>query len=297
MSRPALAASRAVDVINFLTAHPSEAFTLSDIVSRVGINVASAHAILAVLTEAGYISRHPRHRTYTLGPSLVAVGHAALERHRVIDVARDEIRHVSSDLGVEMAVTAPAGSDIVFVARAGKPRPRGAPLHVGQRVPFVPPLGSVFVAWSDDDAVEAWLSRAAESTTTEELASWRSILGAVRAHGYSVAVEADARRGLGHALEKLAETPSAASVRGTVEDFIAELGHGEYQLHDIESSRSYDVSMIAAPVFDANGDVVLAVVAVGLPPALSAEQVLSYAERLRDAGVVITKQTQGQLPG
>ena len=57
MSRPALAATRAISILDFLAAHPDDAFTLSDLAARLGINVASAHALLTVLVEAGYLGR------------------------------------------------------------------------------------------------------------------------------------------------------------------------------------------------------------------------------------------------
>ena len=86
MPRPALAATRSAAILNFLAANPSEGFTLSDLAERLGINVASMHALLGALTDAGYLARHPRLRTYTLGPSVVALGTAALETHPAIDL-------------------------------------------------------------------------------------------------------------------------------------------------------------------------------------------------------------------
>ena len=210
VSRPALAATRAIDIINYLAAHPTESFTLSDIVKRVGINVASAHAVLLVLTDAGYLVRHSRLRTFSLGPSLVAVGSAALEHHWAIDIARDEFRRLCVELDLEGAVCAPAGDEIVFVARAGEHQPRGIPLHVGHRVPLVPPLGPVYVAWSET-ATEGWLARAGGSATAEELNGYRRLLESVRTRGYWVALEAEARRGLGEALEQLADVATCPS--------------------------------------------------------------------------------------
>src|SRR5581483_1654035 len=172
MSRPALAATRSTAILDFLAANPGEAFTLSDLSARLGINVASMHALLGALTDAGYLVRHPRLRTYALGPSVVALGTAALETHPAIDLARDAARELARETGLEVAVTTVAGDDIVFLARAGDPSPRAVPVHVGQHVPFVPPLGSVFVAWGD--GADTWLARA------EDPASLEPILEAVR---------------------------------------------------------------------------------------------------------------------
>jgi DNA-binding IclR family transcriptional regulator len=287
MSRAALAATRAVDLLNFLAAHPTEGFTLSELTRRLGINVASAHGLLGVLTEAGYVVRHARLRTYTLGPSVVALGTAALEQHAAIDVARDAARDLAGRTGLEVAVTSPAGEDILFLSRAGEHQARGPAVHVGQRVPLVPPIGSVFVAWGD---ASAWLSRA------EDPGAMAAVLDAVRARGYSIALEADARHGLGRALDRLADVPSDASVRGQLEELLAELAHADYQVRELDRSRTYDVSMVAAPVFGTGREVVLALTLVGFPAGLPADRIAAYGEQVRDVGLVVTKRTHGVVP-
>lgn len=288
MARPALAATRAVAVLNFLAAHPAEEFTLSDLAGRLGINVASAHALLGVLADAGYVVRHPRLRTYALGPSVVALGSAALERHAAIDHARDEARRLSAAVELEVAVTALAGDDIVFLARAGEHRARGIQVHVGQRVPLVPPIGAVFVAWMDDPS--SWLARAADP------AGMAAVLERVRGQGWSVALEAEARRGLGSALDLLADAPADPSLRGTVDELVAELASVEYQVGSLDAGRTYDVSMVAAPVFGPSGEAVLALTLLGFEPGLGAERIAAYGDAVRDAGVVVTKRSGGRVP-
>ena len=296
MTRPALAATRAIAVLDFLAAHPTDAFTLSDLAARLEINVASAHALLGVLTEAGYVSRHPRLRTYTLGPSVVALGTAALESKPAIDLARDAARRLSTDLDLEVAVTAPAGDDIVFLARAGAHRARGIAVHVGQRVPLVPPLGSVFVAWAPPSRVEVWLGRVPDPASLLP-SSLGEVLQGVRTRGYSVALDHDTRRGLGDALEHLADTPVDAEARGSVGAMVDALGRGEYQVILLDPARAYDVSMIAAPVFGPDAQPVLALTLVGFESGLTGAQVAGYGERVRDAGLVVTKQSRGRVPG
>ncbi len=280
-------------MLNFFAAHPAEEFTLSDIAGRLDINLASAHALLAVLVDAGYASRHPRLRTFTLGPSVVALGTAALERHPAIDLARDAARDLSADLDLEVAVTAVAGDDIVFLARAGSHRARGIAVHVGQRVPLVPPLGAVFMAWADEQRIGDWLATVAGSGPRVDLAA---VLTGVRARGYSVALELDVRRGLGDALTHLADAPFDAGLRGTIDDLVIELGRSEYQVADLDSRRTYDVSMIAAPVFGHDGEPVVALTLLGFEPGQTLARVCAHGERLRDAALVITKQTKGHIP-
>ena len=73
MARPGLAASRGVDIIEFLSFFPDRGFTLSEIVRATEINVASCYAILNRLTDRGFLIRDPDQKTYTLGPSLIAI--------------------------------------------------------------------------------------------------------------------------------------------------------------------------------------------------------------------------------
>jgi DNA-binding IclR family transcriptional regulator len=292
MARPALAASRAIDVLNFLAAHTGQAFTLSDLVERLDINLASAHAIMTVLADGGYVVRHPRHRTYTLGPSLVAVGSAALEEHPVIDVARDEARALAAELDLDVVITAQAGTDAVFLARGGAHHPRGFPTHVGQRMPLRPPLGSIYVAWGPANAIEAWLGLAPKTVTGEQL---REVLRVVRARGYSVGLDADHRRHLGQAMEERAEHPrsrGSADLSALVED----LGRDPYNVLDVDPASSYDVSSIAAPVFGPRGEVAVALNLVGFTAGMSGRDVAAYGERLRDTGLVLTKRTRGLVP-
>ena len=287
MARPALSASRAVAVLNFLAAHPTEAFTLSDISMRLDINPASAHALLTVLTDAGYLIRDARLRTFALGPAVVALGTAALEAHPVIDVARDAARDLAQQAGLEVALTAPGGEHIVFLARAGEPSAHGVPVHVGQRVPLVPPIGSVFVAWGN---AEAWLAKAMDP------ARLREVLEVVRRRGYSVALEAETRQQLGHAVDRLAADPSNCQLRAEVEMLVSGLGEREYQLQLLERTRHYDVSMIAAPIFGPAGHVVLAMTLLGFDGKLSGSEIAELGERLRDAALVVTRRTRGRRP-
>lgn len=290
MSRPALSATRAISILNYLAANPAEAFTLSDLSASLNINVASLHALLGVMSDAGYVSRHARLRTYTLGPSVVALGSAALERHTAIDLARDAARDLSDELELEVAVTALAGDDIVFLARAGEQRARGIAVHVGQRVPLIPPLGSVFIAWASAERSADWLARSPNARNA------KAVLAGVRSRGYSIALDDDARRGLGKALDRLADKPADPTLRGNVDNLVAELGHSEYQVAKLDRRRTYDVAMLAAPVFDSAGEAVLALTLLGFEPGLSADQVLARGERLRDVGLVVTKRSKGRLP-
>jgi len=296
VARPALAAERALTVFEVLAEAP-EPMTLAEIARQTGVNPASAHALLAVLTRTGYLRRHPVRRSYELGPALAVVGTAALARQPAVEAARAEVGSLSAELGAEVVLTASTGEDILVLETGGHASPFGPVLRPGQRLPLRPPLGSVFLAWSDGAAVEEWLARADPPLSGGEAAEHRAVLAGVRTRGYALAVESPARVGLARAVAgRRRRVDRAPAGPGTVEDLLSELSHGPYQLAALESGLRYDVSLISAPIFDADRGVVAALSVSGLSPAQSAEAVSALAERLRGAALVVTKRTGGRPP-
>src|SRR5438045_3729495 len=114
MARAAPAADRAASIVSFLTANRGRGFTISELVRHLGMNIASAHATLAVLCEFGFLVRDPVHRTYVLGPALAATGFAALEQHPAIDAAIEQAEKLAGALDSEVSVSSLAGRDVVL---------------------------------------------------------------------------------------------------------------------------------------------------------------------------------------
>ena len=252
MPRRALSATRAADVLNFLAAHPEASFSYSQIAQRLGINLASTHNLLIALTECGYLTRDPEDRRFALGPALVAIGDAALRSHHSIEETRRAMRDLSRDQDAETLAFVRAGSDALCVARAGPTSGPGRTVQVGQRVPMMAPLSSVFFAWASEKEVEGWLLRG--GAPRREQKRQREILRQVRDRGYSVALEVEGRRQLGDLLVALAENPRSESLPSEMREVIQELGLGPYQL-DEESRAPLRISTLTAPIFDARGQV------------------------------------------
>lgn len=287
MARPAPATERTVAIVEFLAARPDRGFTLSELARHLGLNKATAHATLNALVTAGWLLRHPADKTYRLGPALVTVGAAAAARERtLIDFADAEMHRLADELGLQCVASAVIGDEIVILARAGRPATLEVTVPVGQRLPLVPPLGTVFVAWSGPDEIDAWLRRVGPATEPGRLDRYRDALAAVRARGYSIALDAAARA---HLARSLRHHEDVAAV-------IEKLGHEEYVLAELDRATSYNVSLLAAPVFDADGRVVLALTLFGFAGELQADQIPHYGERLRAAADTITRAVRGRAP-
>ena len=277
MSRRALSATRAADLLNFLAAHPDEPLSYSELASRLGINQASTHNLLMALTECGYLSRDPKTRTFSLGAALVALGDAALRENPIVDKTRVEMAKLARELGMAAIALVRAGGEALCIARTGPRRAQVEPPEVGQRIPIVAPLVSALVAWSEEDEVEQWLQRGSQSAAAQQRA--RATLERVRARGYSVALEVPGRRRLGSLITELAEAPHSAALRRQLHRTIGELGRSAYQFHEADGPLQ-SISTITAPVFGRHGEVVVAVSLQVFAQARSLKDVAAIGDRL-----------------
>jgi DNA-binding IclR family transcriptional regulator len=295
MARPALSGSRTIEILNFLTAHAGQAFTLTELAKRLDINLASAHAVLAAMTDAGYLVRHPVHKTYELGPLLIPIGRAAQDRHRVVDIARAQLEIVAEELEVEGLVVGATSEELVILERVGRPLPHGMVTTIGQRIRIVPPLGALFVAFAGETQIEEWLLRSPdEGTAADE--KLRAILDASRQRGFSVGLQTLDRRRMGRALQELQESPGSERARSELEETVAGLSRVDTVLADIEPKQSYDVGHIAAAVFDQHGSVTLVIYLLGFSSPLTGEDLTRIGQQLARVGTSITRASAGVVP-
>lgn len=287
---------RVIDVINFLSAHPTESFTLSELAEHLGLSNGSAHRVLTTLTEARYLSRHPKHKTYSLGVALVAVGQAALEKHRGVDIARREMARLTSELKGQCIATAIVDDELLFLAKEGTPQTHDSFSRVGERRAFLPPLGVGHVAWADRVTLENYLARSQSTLTDAMRDHLRMSLEVIRRRGYAIAANGDKLR----ALRKTATLPidrqrnSAHLER--VRQLVSELTEKEIQLLDIADVIKDGVSYISAPVFSPAGTVAMELTVSGMPDNLTLQEIEHYAERLRAVAAIVTSETHGRRP-
>lgn len=293
MARPSPAVERTTAILDFLAAHPTEPWSLSELARRLDLNKATAHALLSALTDAGYLVRHPVRKDYALGPALIGVGRAALEQYPVVDFARPEMRRLADDTGLACLATASVDGDMVILERVGTARPLTVSVAVGQRVPIAPPFGTAFVAWETSEAIEQWLARAGSPVTDAERARYDAALAAVRDRGYSVTLDADA-----HARFTRATSSGDARVasRDDVGALVDELGHQDYLVIDLDPTSTYRVNHIAAPVFDPDGQVSVLLALIGFRGPVTGAEVAARAERLVEGATTVTQSVHGRAP-
>ena len=288
--------NRVVDVITFLSAHPTEAFTLSQLAERVGMSLGSAHRTLATLTEARFVARHPKHKTYTLGVALVAIGQSALEKHRSIEVARRELASLGVELRAQCTAAVVVDGEILILAREGAPRTHDAISRVGERRPFIPPLGLCHVAWASERELKAFLESAPFAPQDPRHAHLRRAVELVCARGYSIAGDGPTIRNLRQISRVPIGGPRTEDNRQSVLAAIASLSHEEIQLENLDATPAPSVSYISAPVFGPSGEVDLELTVSGLSSNMNSIEIKRCAEQLLATASRVTIETHGRLP-
>jgi len=283
--KPALAASRTIDVTNYLAMNPRRAFTLSELASATSVSPASLSDVLLALTQAGWLIRHPRHKTFEIGPALVAVGHAAGIRHPVVESARPAMTRLAS-LGTECVGSALLHDEIIILALEGGPAAPSRDLRVGQRLPLVPPFGHVFLAWDGQDRIERWLAALADPT-----ASFDESLAVVRRRGFAVGLKNEEVATMHSLADEVALHPRDDALRARLrESIVVQLG--SYVLDEIDPAMTYDIENVAAPIFDSDGSVAYALTVQGIGQRSGAE-LLDIGDRLGQECRLLTRQLGG----
>ena len=273
-SRAALAAARSLDILDYLAANPGQAHTLTELARALEVNASSMHGILGVMAEAGYVVRHPAHKTYRLGPAAAATGQSAIAQDPVVELAMQEVERLTADFDVESVILCTVRDEMVVVGRSGPPTGRFLSF-VGQRWPHEPPMGSIFVAWAPDDAVDRWLSSVEPPLDKEAREQYRTVLAQVRADGRAVVVVVGNEWKL-----------------GTVEA----QDHGSGFVVHLDAESRYRVFYIGHPIFNSFGEVVLGLFVNGPSKRLSVQQIQDLSERLSESAMRIQHRTGGRAP-
>lgn len=289
----ALSARRALQVLDFLTVNQRGTFTLSELSKALDVSPGSMFAVLKVMSDEGYVTRHPRHKTYTLGPAVAAAGHAASDVHPVIDLARSEMINLAAETGRECSGTVMVGRDVLCIAVEGKPTGRPLELAAGQRIPLQPPFGQPFIAWMPPAELRDWIADL-PSDLQERVAGYlQSYAPAVRQRGFTIGLQdpSPTRRSL---TQELAQRPNDAGLREVLlQKFFDD--QPNYAVLEVDVDAEYNVGNIAAPVFDPDGRVAfcLTLLHIGM---LTGGEIPAAAQPVVASAQLLTRQIGGRAP-
>lgn len=296
VSRPALSASRCIEIMELLATFPNRPFSISDLVKATKINIASCYAVLNVLMEKGYVVRSPKTKGFKLGPSLIAAGYAAQKANPLVEHAARAAQALQKDLGFPIMLSTIVGNEIVAVLSLEDSNGRFAGMHVGEKLPLMAPIGSPFLAWASDEAVEQWIALRNEPLDQDVREAVIRDLELTRERGYQVALHPPERQTIGSLMAQMANSNLIRDYKDELSKLIHTFNQQMCQPVRFEEDELYHVQMIAAPIFDQSGNAKYNLCIGGFPERLTGAKLMTYADRLSHACLDIMRADRTQTP-
>ena len=255
------------------------------VLGRVRALDAPGTALPLVFFQGGYARFHSASLAAPIEPGLA-------NQLRRVDLARPGMERIAHRFDVECNAATVAGDEIVLLAGAGI-RPHGAhpPTRVGQRIPLVPPLGAIFLAWQPDEVIQGLL--AAASAGDEQRAEFRVALDRVRRRRWSVGLGSDLHSRVEAELGRAYGGASEGNVQ--LRELISQLG-GHYEPEELVPGGEYDVRNVQVPVFDETGAAAISLSVYGLPARSSTEQVVLYRDALAEVADEVMNRIGARTP-
>lgn len=111
------------------------ATTLSEVVEATGIGRSTAHRLLQLLIQRGWITDDAG-TNYALGPALITYGHAALEAVSLTEVARDVMARLREQQHDTVHLGERIGDEVLYLAKLDGNRGAEMRSRVGGRMPL-----------------------------------------------------------------------------------------------------------------------------------------------------------------
>ncbi len=175
------------------------------------------------------------------------------------DLGRQELDRLSALTGQMCTLLASDGEDTIVLGASdiGKAAGTFKPLRVGQRYPLVPPMGSLFVAWDEEES-QKWIERVRPASA--DLKVLTELLDVVRQRGWTLGIHGPSYARFMEALNRMPVADPTEeqlhAVRAAAE--VLEIDQREAQ-DALQSDEQLDVRSISAPIFGSDGKVELLV--------------------------------------
>lgn len=208
--------------------------------------------------------------------------HAPFEPDLIRAVRRAErhdekIRQLATLLSADISTMAVIGDEMAVIVSGTGEFDDGT--RLGERIPLMPPMGEMFLAWEDEENIERWLARAlpSDQCTSE---NYRARLQVARERGWSVTMCGNfPDNEVYSALREYSSGLYTPVQERSLREIIAQTS-SSYEPVRFDADGSYDVDSLLAPVRDLSGKVHLVLRASALPRGASGSQVTAWAQEL-----------------
>jgi DNA-binding IclR family transcriptional regulator len=285
---------RVISLLDHFVAHPGGRFGLSELARELEMSKPTCLGIVTTLVESGHLVCDPHTKTYALGPALIPVGRLAQQNFAAADVADRSLAQLSNRYDAACTASAVVGDQIVVLASTAASH-RRPEVPVGQRYPFAPPVGLMYVLWDSDAAFDAWLAKPPTLPVRLDHAHLRTVVAECRIRGYLVEGLTETGRRLHSLMAGVAAYDLPEEVRELVGEMVSNLGERVYLGADLSARGKHPVSMLAAPTYDADGNQEL-VLTLYVGAAITGAEIARRGAALVAVADAVTAEVGGSRP-
>jgi IclR family transcriptional regulator, pca regulon regulatory protein len=112
------------------------ALSLAELAASVGMTLSSAQRCVHTLVRLGFLRRDPGVKRWVLTPRPLALAHAYLAGHMLLEQATTHLVDLNQASGESVSMSEPEGSDMVFIARFPSLKRFYIHMPVGRRLPM-----------------------------------------------------------------------------------------------------------------------------------------------------------------
>ena len=165
--------------------------SLTELSVSAGLDKATAHRMLRVLEQEGFVYRSPESGNFQLGPEMIVLGSRALRAVHIRDAARPELEALAEATGEDATLESLTGFEVLILDEV-----RGSGLlslgtEVGTRWPaHATATGKVLIAFAEAEMPEP--PDGLPAITDHTITSWKrwaEALSDVREKGYATNIE------------------------------------------------------------------------------------------------------------
>ena len=181
---------RAADVLTLFARKPQPTLGVTEIAQELGLSKAAVHRLLTTLAAKGYIRVDRESRRYALGPTVLTLGLAYLERIDIRRLALPVMRDLSAATDETSTLSIRSGWTRVYVDQVTPPREVRMSVQLGQPFPLHAGSSSkAFLAFLDEAEQERYFTEAPLERLTDativDVPTLRAELAEIRKRGYA----------------------------------------------------------------------------------------------------------------
>ena len=165
--------------------------SLTELSAQVGLSKATAHRMLGVLEQEGFIMRQPGSADFQLGPEMIVLGTLALKAVDVRAVARPELQFLAETTGEDASLESLVGTEVLILDQERGGGLMGLGTEIGTRWPaHATATGKALLATAETAMTEP--KGGLKPITAHTITSWETwteTLSEVREKGYATNLE------------------------------------------------------------------------------------------------------------